>query len=270
MLREAERSLSLRAAESGLVRLNWLTKAARFQLALHRHDLALKAGFNPEQPRDERGRWSDVGGGNANPGLSDFQIVSDATDDPLHAGAQYAQSGPRGPYNGRGPILINGQLVQPTPAQSAILAVVEARADSAIRRVQDILPEWRPTASWYNTVAGRIATARAEAEQAEARVAEFQRFGIMPGSYATESIPARSPDRDFLVSERLQINEIGRISGCHTCGTNNPGTTSGNFVPDHQVPSSLNIHGRAQRLYPQCLSCSLSQGGWITSRTTKR
>lgn len=30
---------------------------------MRRHALALKAGFNPDQPRDEQGRWTDAGGG---------------------------------------------------------------------------------------------------------------------------------------------------------------------------------------------------------------
>ena len=264
MLR-ASRHIERRGPIAGdLLRLNWLAKAQHFQLALHRHALALKAGFNPDQPRDELGRWTDAGAArNAEPPRSDGVIVSDATDDPVRAGDQYAQSGPRGPYSGRGPILINGQLVQPTPAQSAILAVVEARANSAIRRVQDIFPNWRPTASWYNTVEGRIATARAEAEQAEARASEFQNYGILPGLFARESIPARGPERNFNLGERKQVNEIGSIFGCHTCGTFNSGIRSGNYFCDHQIPSALNQSGQSQRLFPQCMSCSGRQGNWI-------
>lgn len=44
-----------------IFRLRWRVAAARFQIALHRHALALKAGFNPDQPRDELGRWTDTG-----------------------------------------------------------------------------------------------------------------------------------------------------------------------------------------------------------------
>ena len=47
---------------------------------------------------------------------------------------------------------------------------------------------------------------------------------LKPGPFATESIPARGPQRNFTVSERNQINEIGLKSGCQTCGTTNPGT----------------------------------------------
>jgi hypothetical protein len=262
-------AVSLAAIESGLIRLKWLAAAARFQLALRRHDLALKAGFNPSQPRvpagnSDGGQWTSGSGGEGASSRDDGVTISDETADRWIEGEQYAQSGPRGPYSGRGPILINGQWVQPTPAQSAVLAALEARADSAIRRVQDIFPEWRPTASLYNTVEGRIARARAEAEQAEARVAEFQRNGILPGLFAQESIPARGPERDFIVSERRQVNQIGRTFGCHTCGKLEPGTISGNHILDHQQPSALNPLGKAQRLFPHCATCSARQGGWIT------
>jgi hypothetical protein len=42
----------------GLLRLQWLAAAARWQRAMYVNHLALKAGFNPNQPRDELGRWS--------------------------------------------------------------------------------------------------------------------------------------------------------------------------------------------------------------------
>jgi RHS repeat-associated protein len=84
---------------------------------------------------------------------------------------------------------------------------------------------------------------------------------LKPGPFAGESIPARSPARDFTQAERSAINDIGRKTGCHTCGTTDPGTKSGNFVPDHQPISSLMRTGQSQRLYPHCLNCSNSQGG---------
>ena len=86
---------------------------------------------------------------------------------------------------------------------------------------------------------------------------------LRPGPYAGESIPARGPGRDFTSEERSQINDIGNATGCHTCGSTDPGTQSGNFVADHQPPSALNPPGNPQRLYPQCLSCSRTQGGEV-------
>lgn len=80
------------------------------------------------------------------------------------------------------------------------------------------------------------------------------------GKHAGESIPARSTARDFTAGERAEVNAIGSKTGCQTCGTTNPGTKSGNFVPDHQPPSALNVKGEPQRLYPQCINCSREQG----------
>jgi len=92
----------------------------------------------------------------------------------------------------------------------------------------------------------------------------------MPGLFAGESIQARTSARDFTAIERAEINRVGAEVGCHTCGSLNPGTKTGNFVIDHQLPSALNPVGRAQRLYPQCLSCSLTQGGWVNSLKGRR
>jgi hypothetical protein len=86
---------------------------------------------------------------------------------------------------------------------------------------------------------------------------------LIPGPYARESVPARGPGRDFTAAERQQINDIGRKYGCHTCGTKDPGTKSGDFIPDNQPPSALNVPGIPQRLYPHCKRCSLRQGGEI-------
>jgi hypothetical protein len=87
---------------------------------------------------------------------------------------------------------------------------------------------------------------------------------LRPGPYAGESIPARGPGRDFTAEEHAAIDRIGNETGCHTCGTTNPGTKSGHFVPDHQPANALNVDGSPQRLYPQCINCSRAQGGEIT------
>ena len=91
---------------------------------------------------------------------------------------------------------------------------------------------------------------------------------LEPGPHAGESIPARGPGRDFTAAERDSINRIGRETGCHTCGTTNPNTKGGNFIPDHQPPNALNPYNEPQRLYPHCSTCSRTQGGEI--RTYQR
>jgi hypothetical protein len=154
----------------------------------------------------------------------------------------------------------------PTPGQAARLTVVEAQARDAIRRVQELDPRWKPQAELYETIEGHIAARQNDLRQAQDRTRELQDKGIGPGRYAGESIPARGPERGFTVQERRELNGIGNATGCHTCGTRAPGTTTENFVADHQPPSALNSMNLQQRLYPQCLTCSLKQGGWISGR----
>lgn len=62
---------------------------------------------------------------------------------------------------------------------------------------------------------------------------------LKPGPFADESVPARGPGRPNAAEQR-EINRIGQETGCHTCGTTDPGTKSGNFVFDHQPPSAFN------------------------------
>jgi hypothetical protein len=47
---DIRRLLALRAIEGGLLRPKWLAAATRFEIATVRHDRALKAGFNPDEP----------------------------------------------------------------------------------------------------------------------------------------------------------------------------------------------------------------------------
>lgn len=90
---------------------------------------------------------------------------------------------------------------------------------------------------------------------------------LEPGPYAGEKIPARGPGRDFTPEEREKINEIGRDTGCHTCGSTEAGTKSGNFVPDHQPANALNPDNGPQDLYPHCINCSNLQGGQVRGKT---
>jgi RHS repeat-associated protein len=89
---------------------------------------------------------------------------------------------------------------------------------------------------------------------------------LQPGPHAGEGVPARGPDRNFTPEERDKVNKPGV---CHTCGTTDPGTKSGNFIPDHQPPNALNPTGGAQRLYPHCIGCSRTQGGEVNAAKPK-
>jgi hypothetical protein len=219
--------------------------------------------YSPDQPRvpagnSGGGQWtSDGGSGPAN----DSRVVSDVTpDNTWIPGEQYAQNTRRG---GGGLILIGGNWLEPTPAQEARLTAADAQARDALARVRNFDPYWQPTRGLYATVEGKISDLEAQAREAKARLAELASAGIGPGPFAGNSIPARGPGRNFFTAERAENNENGNESGCHTCGTKDPGTPLDNFVLDHQPPTALNLFGSAQRLYPQCLACSSRQGGWI-------
>lgn len=93
---------------------------------------------------------------------------------------------------------------------------------------------------------------------------------LAPGPYAGRSIPARGPGRDFTSSERAEGNLIGRDTGCHTCGSPDPGTRSGNHVLDHQPATRLAPPGAPQRLYPHCIRCSRRQGGEVNAERIRR
>jgi hypothetical protein len=261
------------ARREDLLRLRRELAAINAELKFRRFLRALKAGFNPSQPRVPRGnpgggQWTSDGGtgGGDGSGRNDPRILSDATpDNEWQPGAQYAQNRPRG-----GPVLINGRAVTPTPGQAARLEVVEARARDAINRVREVDPNWRPSPSVYESVEGLIRAREADAQQAHARFLELQRNGIGPGPFAGDSFPARGPERDYRSWEIERNNQNGAIWGCHTCGTFNPGTRSGNYVLDHQQPTAWNPLGRPQRIYPQCLSCSGRQGNWIRRNGGRR
>ncbi len=87
---------------------------------------------------------------------------------------------------------------------------------------------------------------------------------LRPGPYAKESVPARSTSTVFTTQERTAINKIGNTNGCHTCGILQPGTKSGNWIPDHQPSSAIKPVGKPQVLLPHCLKCSQSQGGTVS------
>ena len=106
--------------------------------------------------------------------------------------------------------------------------------------------------------AGRIVKSLDGEDAAASRTAPST---LSPGPHAGESVPATGPR--VTADQQRQVDRIGNESGCHTCGTRNPGTQSGHWVGDHQPSTRLNPPGGQQRLYPHCLSCSRRQGGEV-------
>ena len=107
------------------------------------------------------------------------------------------------------------------------------------------------------------------------------------GSFARVSIPANSSGYASS-AQRRTIERMGRITGCHTCGSRMPHSfglksksTSVNFIADHMPPNAVvkqmnerwfrRMIGRTvkQRFYPQCVKCSNKQGGILSSAVNK-
>jgi hypothetical protein len=76
---DVRRLRSLHAIRACLLELKWLRATTRLELALRRHHRALryadKAGFNPDQPRDDHGRWTD--GAETRPSDSRVRLAGD-------------------------------------------------------------------------------------------------------------------------------------------------------------------------------------------------
>ena len=143
-------------------------------------------GFDPNQPRvpaghADGGQWTSGGGGG-----DDRRIISDVTpDNDWIPGAQYA-SGPR-----RGPVVvrIGRQWVKVEGGQAARLVEAQTRAEAATARVRSLDPNWRPRPSVYKSVEGLIRTYESEAQEAQARIRELERFEI------PQTVPKNLPRR---------------------------------------------------------------------------
>jgi hypothetical protein len=92
---------------------------------------------------------------------------------------------------------------------------------------------------------------------------------LRPGPYAGDGVPADGPGRPSKEKQK-QVNEEGEKHGCHTCGTKEPGTKSGNWIGDHQPATALNPEGEAQTLYPHCVGDSCGQGGDVKAEKGRR
>ncbi|MDJ0514337.1 MAG: hypothetical protein QNJ62_12930 [Methyloceanibacter sp.] len=249
-----------------------------------------KRRYDPNQPRvpasnPDGGQWTDGDGSSGRsrrPSLfarlsPGSDLDSDLLFDDSEQLARVAQNQGRGQGQGQGSgrardaarhytgvvTLRNGTQVPATPQQESTIFGLRVEASRLERQIRNFDPNWRPTPSLVQTIQGEIAATRAEVQQAQNYLTGLRERAVGPGPYAKESIPARGPSRNFTETERREINRIGRKDGCHTCGTRDPGTPSGNFIPDHQQPNALTRPGESQRLFPQCWACSRQQGGHV-------
>jgi len=141
------------SAEGGILRLKWLAAATRFKLALHRHDRALKYGFNPDQPRVPRG----------NPDGGQWARI---------AGSNSSRMDNRGRYGANFPGATHGQQVR--------LDLEIARTEDALRNIRQYDLTWKPNVESLTTpgsIEGAIRNAEARAQQAESYLNQL-RTGI--------------------------------------------------------------------------------------------
>lgn len=74
------------------------------------------------------------------------------------------------------------------------------------------------------------------------------------------------PGRPLSAEQKRQLDLLGRMYGCHGCGSVSDLSLRGHSIGDHQTPNAL---GKPTRVYPHCVYCSASQGGLI-SRMIRR
>jgi hypothetical protein len=157
---EWQRRHALRAIACALSELKWLGAARRFEIAMERHALALKYGYNPSQPRvprgeDGAGEWTRVGGG--------YVRV---------AGGGRSSDGGRSRYGDYFPGATHGQLVR--------LNQNIARTEEALKQIGRYDPNWRPGAqslSSPGSIEGAIRHSEARAIEAAAKLQQL-RSGI--------------------------------------------------------------------------------------------
>ena len=91
---------------------------------------------------------------------------------------------------------------------------------------------------------------------------------LTPGPYAGDSIPAKDSGKVFTPGERDAVDQIGRATGCHTCGNTDPGTKSGHFVPDHQPPVRLRRTARNKTSILSALRAAASKAERSANKRT--
>lgn len=98
------------------------------------------------------------------------------------------------------------------------------------------------------------------------------------GSFARGSLPAT--ENYATTNQRQRIERLGRLFGCHTCGTRRLWQRQAvRFNADHMPPKSVATKLEATRwyrllrknvvfrFYPQCVSCSDKQGTLLSKAT---
>ena len=165
-----------------LHRVSWLLHARVVEAKLIDLRRAVKAGFDPNEPRvpagsgRESGQWTGIGSGT--------RIAQNIPpEEEIREGENFEEA---------------------TQAQVLRLTIAQARRNAAVNRVHEPDRNWQPTPNLTETIEGEILAAESEAQEATARLQELAGVGIGRGPFAGESIPARGPSRNFTVGERVR------------------------------------------------------------------
>jgi hypothetical protein len=129
--------------------------------------------------------------------LTDPRVISDANpENAWELGEQYAQRPPTPPRNTGGSrriadrVFINGRQFHLNNEEAIRLDWSYIQMSAAIARVREIQPTWKPTPQYYENVEGAIAANNAIARQAEARLLELHRGGVL-GPLRIQTVPSR-------------------------------------------------------------------------------
>jgi hypothetical protein len=209
------------AAALGRLRSMLAAEAVTHRFALFAASYRQK--YDPNQPRvpagnSDGGQWTSGGGGGGRPsggvgrtggGINDRRVLSDAPDDKLKPGAQYAQNTPRGPRGSGTSRIVGGRRVELTPAQQTRAEIAESQADAATSRVRTLDPTWQPSPRLDSSVESYISNTQATAREAQARY-ETLRSGIggNSGAFPANPVPVapRVEPQTAITNFRASIN----------------------------------------------------------------
>jgi hypothetical protein len=119
---------------------------------MRRHDRALKYGYNPAQPRDEIGQWTDTGAGQR-----------------VRVAGGGSSGGGRGRYGDHFPGASQGQLIR--------LDLNVARTQNALEQIRQYDPNWQPKTTSLTapgSIEGAIRNSEARAVEAEAGLSNLE------------------------------------------------------------------------------------------------
>ena len=253
-----------------LLQASWRMAAIGLALKLARLNIAFKAGFDPAQPRvaagnPDGGQWADTGASSAGGALSSRDIAANAKPRWVEGGPgrlRLAQTSSRGGGSRARGVGASEPL---TPSQATRLAVSQARADAAVARARNVDPDWSPRPGVSQTAEGQIAHNNAVEREANAHYAAVRTEQVLFGRFTVERTDGPGPFKRPTERQRAEINRIGALYGCHSCGVREPGTRSGGWIFNHQGPSALGGPSAGRWGVPHCTGCSASSGGVISN-----